>query len=845
MGEKIEKNIINDVDDPSYMAGSNYVNPELIPYACYYDDKTILTKNGELLQTIKISSFITNSSKKSFYMLRDEINKTFVKNSKNDNLSFWFQTVRKPVDATPQEQEYTNYVSDMMIKKWNSHYKWDEQYANEIYITIILATGNNRMSKSFDFIRAINFSLLKRSKLKEFETAHKLLSTVTNNIIKDLDDYNARYLIIKKINDVYYSEHLKFFSLIINVERKKTKLPLNDLSESLVKRRVAFGKNLIQIYDKTSSIYSCIISLKYCNNIMLSQLDKIIQLNQELIITQSVSFIDKKQVNDEMMKYFEILSLEENPVVLNLSEVVTMMPSDGTDDDRICVSQILIQLRSPNKDDLNNDIKELFKVLGKIGIVAVREEMFAPTLFWSQLPANFNFVKRFQKISVDNVGNYTSLFNFPTGKLINNHWGDCIMVLKSALNTPYFFSFHNDKNGNTLFIGPKYCKKTKYMNLFIMASTKQVKKIFYIDNTNRSRVFINSMDGCYYYITTRNIKRRLLINPFKMEKNGNNINFMLEWLYKIIKRSDDGMIKMGDDKSGLEQEWNKLKNIITGNIEQINKIGDVFDIAKKEKFNNILRSLKKWVSPADYGFIFNEDDTLDLTKDDIIGINLNTIVNNEELKIAIFDYIMYNIIQNATGDPTILAIDEGWILFDNQYFAGKMLDLMKQLYSKNIALVMTVSGADSYEASNIKASVKNIFPTQVLLPSLKVTVYQKKVFNISEEEARILSVMKEENNSIMLKHNGGIVVSSIDFDFMKSEELNIFCNNNIVTNIMLKAKELINSNRAKDWLHLMFTLIQEYNRVKFEQRLKEQEKRQIQWQEAKQSGANNAVLKGE
>jgi hypothetical protein len=80
---------------------------------------------------------------------------------------------------------------------------------------------------------------------------------------------------------------------------------------------------------------------------------------------------------------------------------------------------------------------------------------------------------------------------------------------------------------------------------------------------------------------------------------------------------------------------------------------------------------------------------------------------------------------------------------------------------------------------------------------------------------------------------------------MKSDELNIFYNNNIATNIMLKAKELINSNKAQDWLPLMFALIQEYNRVKFEQKLKEQEKRQIKWQEAKQSGTNNAILKVE
>lgn len=843
MTGKIEENIINDIDgDFAYLEGNNAVNQELIPYACYYNQKTILTENGELLQIIKIPSFVSNNSKENFYSLRSNLTESFMKNSYNENLSFWFQTVRKPVNVVPQNQKYENYISKIIMDKWNKHYNWDKQFANEIYISIIISSNEGKMSKSVDFVKAINFSMLKKSKLKEFAKMNAILTEVTNKILKDLSIYDARILTIKKIDDIYYSEHLKFFSLIINNERKNIKLPVNSLSEALIRRKIAYGKNIIQIYDKEESSYVSIISLKYCNTLLLSQLDKIIQLNQEMLITQSVSFIDKKQVNDEMLKYFEILSLNEDPTILNLSEINTMLPQDE-EDNRICVSQILIQTKSKSKEQLVENIKALFKVLNNLGLVAVREEMFMPTLFWSQLPANFNYIKRFQKISVCNVGNYTSLFNFPTGKLTNNYWGDSLIVLKSALDTPYFFSFHSEKNGNTLFIGPKNFKKTKYMNLFLMSAVKQAKRIFYIDNTNRSKVFVNSLDGDYYFITRQDLKRKLNINPFKMEKDNENIEFILNWLYQIIKREDDGMIKLDEKNTGLEQEWEKLKLIIKDKINEINKLEDVLNIAQQENYKNICSPLKKWISLTGYGFIFNTENTLDLFNNNITGINLNTIINNEELKIAIFDYIIHNIIKYSNGEPSILAIDEGWLLFDNSYFGPKIAELIKKLYDKNIALIMTTSGSDSYESSNIKFSVKNIFPTQIFLPNIKATVYQRKVYNISEEESRILSVMKESVGNIMLRHNGNSIISSIDFNFLDIEEQNIFSNNNVVTNIMTKAKELINSNKSADWLPLMLLLIKEYNKVKFEQKLKEQEKRQIQWEEAKQGGNNNAVLK--
>ena len=844
---KIEEKIIDDINIDNNFA-SKQINTDIIPYACYYNENTIITQNGELLSTIKIPSFIVNKSKESFYNLRKDLTNTCKKHSKiSNNINFWFQTVRKPVNMIPKNQNYDNYIfANKVINKWNNFYKWDNQYANEIYITIIIAPEEDKTSSYINFLKAINLSLLKSAKLKEMRSMSKTLNTVVQNILKDLETYSAELLTIRNINGTYYSDHLKFFSMIINGENKNIKLPINELSSSLTTRKIAYGKNLIQLYNKTDSHYVAIISLKYCNNIFLSLLDKIIQLNQEIIITQSISFINEKPVNDEMMKYFEVLNLNEDEYILNNSEIGEMLPDEAREDKRICLSQVLIKLKSNTKEGLEKNVKTMFEVLNKIGFVAVREEMFMPTLFWSQLPANFNFVKRFQKIPVNNLCNFTSLFNFPVGKISDNYWGDAILVLKTALETPYFFSFHNEKNGNTLIIGPKYTKKTRYLNLFLMSATKQTKKIIYIDNTNRSKVFINSLNGKYYFITRQDSKKRLYINPFQLEKTQENIDFILEWLYTIVKNYDDGMVAIDNTETNLETEWQKLKSILENKINTINKIGDVLDIAKSEGFQEISEALYKWTSPTGYGFIFNEDnkETLNLyDENSVIGINLNTIINNEELKLAIFQYIIHSILQNSKGEPTILAIDESWLLFDNKYFAKNMSNITKKLYDKNVAIVATTSGADSYETSNIQSSVRKIFPTNILLPNVKTPIYQRKIFNINEEESRILSLMKEENNNILIKNSKDTVITSIDFNFLTEEEKSVFSCSNLNSNIMTKAKELINSTDVKDWLPLMFELTKRYNKIKFEEKQKEQERRQIKWEEAKQTKGAGNILK--
>ncbi len=840
--EKIEKSILNDLDIENYgYKGNNSINSDLIPYACYYNEKTIITQNNELLQIIKIPSFVSNKGNANFYLLREALNKSFVKNSTNDNLSFWFQTVRKPVDVIPKNQEYNDYTSKMVIDKWNSHYNWDKQFANEIYITVIISPSENKVSKSFEIIKAINFSLLKKSRLKEFSEMNKILTKVVNSIMNDLSDYGVKLLGIKKIGELYYSEHLKFFSNIINGDRDEIKLPVNELSEALLRKKIVFGKSTIQVYNKTTSKYSALVSLKYGSMLSLSQLDKLIQLDQEMVITQMISFVDSKPVNDQMMEYFEIISMEEEQDMADISEIGSMLPKEKGEDSRICASQVLIQVKSEDKEDLNKKLDKLFNVLGKLGLVAVREEMFMPTLFWSQLPANFNFIKRAHAISVSNVCAYTSLFNFPTGKLTGNRWGDSMIVLRSTLNTPYFFSFHVEDNGNTIFVGPKGLKKTRYMNMFIISAMKQAKKLFYIDNTNRSKIFINSLGGLYYLVTKKEGEGKLCINPFLLEHTKENLEFTLNWLSYIIKIRDDGLIQMDESSTKLEQELGKLKKIITANYDKIKKIGDVLEIAKKEKFENICSSLNKWVDLKHYGFIFNTDKTTDLSKKNVIGINLNTIINNEELKIVIFDYIIHNIVSKADGEPCILAIDEGWLLFDNNYFGAQITKFLKKLYDKNIIVVMTTSGADSYENSSIQLSVRKIFPTQILLPNVKATIYQRKIFDINEEESRVLSVMRDDKGNFMLRHGNSVVISSIDFNFLEEDEQNILSSNDLHYNIMDKAKELAKTDKPSIWIPIMFELIKFYNKAKFEEKLNEREKRQIQWEEEKQNINKNVA----
>jgi type IV secretory pathway VirB4 component len=336
----------------------------------------------------------------------------------------------------------------------------------------------------------------------------------------------------------------------------------------------------------------------------------------------------------------------------------------------------------------------------------------------------------------------------------------------------------------------------------------------------------------------------LVLNPFSLPKTDENMKFIMKWLKNIIFIEDSNMIKLDENASDMEQEWNVLEREIMQNVKSIKRIEDAADICRNKKLELILDSLDKWCDQDKYGMIFNQESDIFLTRNNnILGFNLSSVINNEILRAAITDYILYRITEMADKTNTILAIDESWILFDNKILGEKLPDIFQKLYNKNIVLLSTTSGSTSYETSNIKFSTKNIFATRMLLPNMKTTVYQKKVFFISDEEARIISIMREEKGNFLLKSGKNILISSFDFSFLNNEEKLILEESVISLNIMKKAKELINSELPQDWLPLFYLMMKEYNKKKHEQKMKEREKRQIKWEEAKQdSSSNNAIL---
>ena len=109
---------------------------DFIPYVCHYDPDTILTKNGELLQVIRITGFGSASMNVDIVSLRDSVREAISSNISDAGVALWFHTIRRKKNIVP-EGKFDDFFSDKLNEAWVAENRWNYQYVNELYITVI------------------------------------------------------------------------------------------------------------------------------------------------------------------------------------------------------------------------------------------------------------------------------------------------------------------------------------------------------------------------------------------------------------------------------------------------------------------------------------------------------------------------------------------------------------------------------------------------------------------------------------------------------------------------------------------------------------------------------------
>lgn len=790
--------------------GSNLKVPDpgFIPYACHFDNHTVLTKNGELMQVIKITGFSKQSIGSENLDLREILREALTKCMKQ-NTAAWIHTVRRKTSLEPGG-EYPDSFSKRLNDVWAKKHGLRETYVNELYISVLISGSNFKIRDPKTLLSTFVFSMVRKKHLGQLENALPELTSVTDDLLEILKPFGAHKLRVHRgRSGQYYSEILRFLVKIFNLAEEPVPLPATDISEQINTHRIIFGYNSLEVLGETGKHFAALFTIKEYHEMDLSALDHFLQIPQQFIITQCFDFVNAKRTIKEYEHQHKLLVLSEDEDMKEACGVEHIINADSKGSTDFCEQQIIVALINDDLTSLEEDIRNALRTLDDLGVVCIRHDVRLEECFWAQLPGNFSYVNLKRTLDLKHVGGFASLYNFPCGKRYDNHWGEAVTTIFTDSKTPYFFNFHTGEIGHTAILGPFGAGKTVLMNFLVSECQKYNGRTFLFDQENASKVFVKGIGGKYIDLEKEQ-KTQTPFNPFSIEDSPSGRNFLKYWLYLLASAKATRVVKSGEGKVTKQESMQLAKAvdaIYTLPFEKrtLSNIASLFTGVLAEK-------MAPWHGEGAYAYLFDHPPKKDpLWDENVLAFDMTHITKNADVLAAILSYLFYEITARLDGRPTIIVLDEAWSLVNNSVFAPRLEQWLHNLTQENAMVIFATENVKDTFKSEITTKITKSIATQIFLPNNMaenhINSYQK-VWQLAPEEFDMLKAMKADRRQFMIRQADATIVARLDLSGLP--ELDILSGGEQTIQVMEEAINEAGSDEPRKWIGLFYQKMKRY-----------------------------------
>ena len=424
---------------------------DFLPYTRFVNSKTLRTKDGYLLQIIKLHGIAFETADQSIIEHYKDVRATFLRGLTSSRFALYNHIIRREINVN-QDSFFENDFARDLDQAYNDNLSNKRMFINEQYLTIVMRPERGALgvatSIGATFAARIDKKLYEEKSISE----QKMLNNTVNSLLKTLSPYNAEILDIEETNSGAFSPALSFLSYILNNEAIPHRVPRAGINEVLPRKRISFGKEAFEIRGAAPSDIKlgAMVSIKdYPDSTCAGMLDGLLSLPHEFTITQSFACVDRqtalikiRDVKRKMMAGEEGAQTLEDELGTAIDNVASVISSFGEHHLSICVTEL-------NANALDQAINATINAFTTLGVIAVREDLNLEPTFWAQFPGNFSYISRKALISSQNFSGFASLHNFPVGQQNNNHWGCAVTCLETTSGTPYWFNFHSKDTGST------------------------------------------------------------------------------------------------------------------------------------------------------------------------------------------------------------------------------------------------------------------------------------------------------------------------------------------------------------------------------------------------------------
>ena len=723
-----------------------------LPYLRHLDDITLITRDGLLVQVLKIEGFPFETAEDAELNYRKQLRDTLLRSVASSRLAVYHHVVRRavrPVIGGEPEDAFSRELSEA----WRVSLEQRRLFVNDLYLTLVRRPLQGKAGWLERLVRPPA-----GPSQSDLQQELRQLNAARESFVVALAPYGSQALGVERDRGARFSQPCAFLNSLIGGELTPVATPQGDVGHLLGDRRLTFGLDAVEVTGAGGPHYAAIISIKdYPQRSAPGLLDGVLRLPHALTLSESFGFVDRQVALGRMGLALRRLRAADDDAYSLRQDLAQARDDLGAGRTAYGEHHLTILVRSDTLAGLDAAAADVQSSLAEAGAIAVREDINLEPSFWAQFPGNFAYIARKALVSSANFASFASMHNFSSGVAEGVHWGTPITVLETTAHTPYYFNFHNGDLGNFTVIGPSGSGKTVLLTFLLSQSRKLKPRIAYFDKDRGGEIFIRAIGGSYDALRPGEPSG---LNPLQLDDTPANRSFLANWLALLVTPSGETLA--GEDRA-------LVVDAIDANFGQprshrrLRYLRELFQGARRPTVGDLAARLGAWCGEGEHAWLFdNEDDRLDLSVD-TIGFDMTRVLDVAVTRTPAMMYLFHRIEQRLDGQPTIIIVDEGWKALDDEVFVHQLKDWQKTIRKRNgIVGFCTQSASDALE-SRIAAAIVEQAATQIFLPNPKAKAADYiEGFGLSSHEFDLVRLLPDTSRCFLVKQAGQSAVARLD-----------------------------------------------------------------------------------
>lgn len=378
------------------------------------------------------------------------------------------------------------------------------------------------------------------------------------------------------------------------------------------------------------------------------------------------------------------------------------------------------------------------KIVQSRDFICTVEGVNALEAWFGSLPGHVYANVRQPPISTLNLAHLIPLSAVWAGAERDEHFaGAPLLYAKTEGSTPFRFSLHVGDVGHCLVVGPTGAGKSVLLALMALQFRRyKGSQIFAFDYGGSIRAAALAMGGDWQdlggALHEAGSSGAVALQPLARIDEAAERAWAAEWLAALLVGEG---VKV--DPAAKAHIWSALTSLATAPACERTLTGLAVLLQSQE----LKLALAPYLVGGPWGRLLDAE-AEHLGNARVQALETEGLVGASSAA-TVLSYLFHRIEGKLDGSPTLIIIDEGWLILDQTAFAAQLREWLKTLRKKNASVIFATQSLADIEGSSIAPAIIESCPTRIFLPNDRAAepqiarVYER--FGLNDRQIEILS----------------------------------------------------------------------------------------------------------